>query len=83
VDEERKRPEGAPLTLGEAAVYLGLSSAFLYKLTSQGKIPHYKPANGKLYFKLEDLDGYLYRNRRAADYELADKADAILNRGRV
>jgi excisionase family DNA binding protein len=83
VDEKRIRPEGAPLTLGEAAVYLGLRRAFLYKLTSQGKIPHFKPANGKLYFTLEDLDGYLYRNRRAADYELAEKADAIVNRSRT
>jgi excisionase family DNA binding protein len=83
VDEKRIRPEGAPLTLSEAAAYLGLARSFLYKLTSQGKIAHFKPAGGKLYFKLEDLDGYLYRGRRAADYELADKADSVLNRGRA
>jgi excisionase family DNA binding protein len=80
---ERTKPEGAPLKLGEAAYYLGLSPAFLYKLTSQGRIPHYKPAGGRLYFKLEDLDGYLYRNRRASDYELAEKAEAFVNGRRV
>jgi excisionase family DNA binding protein len=83
MDEKRTRPEGAPLTLGEAAAYLGMARAYLYKLTSQGRIPHYKPAGGKLYFTLEDLDGYLYRGRRAADYELAGRADAILTGGRV
>jgi excisionase family DNA binding protein len=83
MDKKRTRPEGAPYTIGEAAIYLGLSPGFLYKLTSQGRIAHFKPAGGKLYFKLEDLDGYLFRNRRAADYELADKADEVLNRGRA
>jgi excisionase family DNA binding protein len=83
MDENRTRLEGAPFTLGEAAHYLGLSRSFLYKLTSQGKIAHFKPAGGKLYFKLEDLDGYLFRGRRAADYELAKKADAVVNRGRA
>jgi excisionase family DNA binding protein len=81
--DERTRPEGAPLTLGEAAIYLGLSPGFLYKLTSQGRIPYFKPAGGRLYFKLEDLDGYLYRNRRAADYELVTKAEAFVNGGRA
>jgi excisionase family DNA binding protein len=83
MDKERARPEGAPLTLSDAALYLGLSQSFLYKLTSQGKIGHFKPAGGKLYFKLEDLDGYLFRNRRAADYELTEKANAIVNRSRT
>jgi excisionase family DNA binding protein len=80
--ENKIRPEGAPFTLGEAALYLDLSRSFLYKLTSQGKIAHFKPTGGKLYFKLADLDGYLFRGRRAADYELAEKADAVVNRGR-
>lgn len=79
---ETMKPSGAPYTLPEAAAYLGLSRGFLYKLTHAGRIPHYKPAGGKLYFTKEDLDGYLYRNRRAADYELMERADAALMGGR-
>ena len=37
------------LTSDEAAVYLGVSKSFLYKLTMRKEIPHYKP-NGKLCF---------------------------------
>lgn len=81
MDRETK-PSGAPFTLPEAAGYLGLSRGFLYKLTCTGRISFYKPAGGKLYFTQEDLDGYLYRNRRAADYELQERADAALIGGR-
>lgn len=82
MDETRQRPKGAPFTLPEAAEYLGIKRSFLYKLTSQGRIPYFKPTGGKLYFTQEDLDSYLYRNRRAADYELQDRAEAALIGGR-
>ena len=67
--EERKL-DGAPLTLDEAAVFLGLSKGYLYKLTSSGKIPNYKPAGGRLYFTREDLRRYLFRNRRASAFRI-------------
>jgi excisionase family DNA binding protein len=79
---ESFKPSGAPYTLPEAAEYLGLSRGFLYKLTCTGRISFYKPAGGKIYFTKADLDGYLYRNRRAADYELAERAEAALIGGR-
>ena len=65
----------APLTVREAAAYLGIKQSFLYKLTSQGRIPFYKPAGGKLYFTRNDLEGYLYRGRHSADYEIAASPD--------
>jgi len=83
MDKERTRPEGAPFTLGEAAQYLGISRGHLYKLTSKGGISFFKPSGGRLYFTTEDLDGYLFRGRRAAGYELETQADAIVNRRRI
>lgn len=77
------RPEGAPYTAREAAAYLGVSYGFLHKLTHGGRITFYKPAGGKLYFTRDDLDAYLYRGRRAADFELRDRADRALNGGRA
>ena len=71
------------LSITEAQVFTGYSKAYLYKLTCGGKIPHYKPMGGKVFFKREELEAFLSRGRRAADYELADKADAIVNRSRT
>lgn len=34
---------------------LGVSSSFLYKCTSQGKIPCYRPTKGKLFFKKDEI----------------------------
>ena len=64
------------LTSDEAAVYLGVSKSFLYKLTMRKEIPHYKP-NGKLYFfeRLE-LNRWAEQGRCATATELQDKAMA-------
>ncbi|TBW25817.1 helix-turn-helix domain-containing protein [Gramella sp. KN1008] len=51
------------LSFNEAVDYLDVSKSFLYKLTSQGKITHYKPNNKLIYFKKRDLDDFLRRNR--------------------
>ena len=68
------------LTIDEAAKFTGLSKNYLYKLIHQGKIPHYKPMGGRVYFKQEDLEAFIFRGRRAADYELQARAEEILNR---
>jgi excisionase family DNA binding protein len=75
--------EASFLSLQEAHNFTGYSKAYLYKLTCQGRIPHYKPQGGKIFFKQEELEAFLGRGRRAADYELAEKADAVVNRGRA
>jgi excisionase family DNA binding protein len=54
-----------PMNLTEAAGYLSISKAHLYKLTSQSLIPHFKPNGKKIVFLKADLDAYLLRNRVA------------------
>ena len=44
------------LDLGEACLYLKISDSMLYKLTSKGDIPYFKPNGKKLYFKRSELD---------------------------
>jgi excisionase family DNA binding protein len=51
------------LNMHEACKYLELSLSHLYKLTSAGLIPFYKPNGKKLYFKKSELDSWLLRNR--------------------
>lgn len=51
------------LNMNEACKYLELSISHLYKMTSAGMIPFYKPNGKKLYFKKSELDTWLLRNR--------------------
>ena len=51
------------ITLNEAAQYLGMSKSYLYKLTSNGAIPHYKPFGKMVYFNRPELEQWLQRNR--------------------
>ena len=46
----------------EAAEYLGVSTSFLYKLTSGGRITFYKPSGKLIYFRVEDLDSWMLQN---------------------
>jgi excisionase family DNA binding protein len=68
-----------PLNTTEAAAYLNISKQNLYRLVSQRKLPCYKPEGKLIYFAVEDLNAFIYRNRVSANYELADKAEAMLN----
>lgn len=43
------------LTTSEAAMYLGFKIGYLYKLTSENKIPFYKPNGGCIYFCKQEL----------------------------
>ena len=68
------------MTLADAETYTGFKRGYLYKLMHLGKIPYYKPTGGRAFFKQDELDAFLFRNRHAADYELAERADGILAR---
>ncbi len=72
-----------PLTVEQAAEYTGFSVAYVYKLIHLKKIPFFKPEGGKILFSLDDLKNFCFRNRQAAEYELQEQAESILNRGRA
>ncbi len=57
-----KEQKTKPLSLNEAAKYLGLTKSYMYKITSMKKIKHFKPNNKMLYFSKADLDEYIFRN---------------------
>ena len=62
------------LTSDEAAKYLGISKSYLYKLTMQQKIPHYKPMGKMCYFNRQELVTWLQANRIATAEEIEQKA---------
>jgi excisionase family DNA binding protein len=70
------------LNMNEACKYLELSISHLYKLTSGGMIPFYKPSGKKLYFKKSELDSWLLRNRCATMEEIENDNTNYLKRGR-
>ncbi len=59
--EQLLRTQGVQvLNMDEAAKYLRVSKATLYRLTSSRKIVHHKPDGGKMvFFAKSDLDKYL------------------------
>lgn len=62
------------LSFEEACIYLNLSDSHLYKLTSARKIPCYRPEGKKLYFKKNEMDDWMLRNRQSTTDEIEMKA---------
>jgi len=62
------------LTVDEAAMFTGLSKNYIYKLIHQQKVPYYKPLGGRVFFKQDELEAFIFRNRQNADYEEMTRA---------
>ena len=58
------------LTLEEVAKYTNYSKSYIYKLTSKGDIPYYKPNGKQLYFKRTEIDEWLLTNRNKTNQEI-------------
>ena len=66
------------LNFNDACKYIDVSPSHLYKLTSARQIPHFCPQGKKLYFKREELDHWLQRNRQSTKEEIAIMVDEEL-----
>jgi len=72
------------LNFNEAAVYIEVSHSHLYKLTSTGTIPVYKPNGKKLYFNRKELDTWLLSNKQLTVEEIEQQSNEfILKRRRA
>lgn len=67
------------LNFEEAADYTGLSKSYLYKLSSGGGIPCYKPNGKTLWFNRIEIDQWLLRNRKATLEEIDLAAESFVN----
>ena len=67
-----------PLTLLEAAEFLDFSRSYLYRLTSQGRVPCYKPEGKRVYFDRAELVNWLKRNRIRPQEEIEEKAASYI-----
>lgn len=68
------------LTSDEAAMYMGISKSYLYKLTMRKEIPHYKPMGKVVYFNRMELEQWLQSNRVSTTSEVNQKAQAYCMR---
>ncbi|TNJ37404.1 helix-turn-helix transcriptional regulator [Prosthecochloris vibrioformis] len=88
MNERLKRIEGllvankTVLTMREAAILTGLSLSHLYKLSSTGGIPCYRPTGKHLYFNREELENWLMRGRKATNEEIEAEAETYIATGR-
>ncbi len=81
--EEQNILQKPVLNFEETCIYLKISQSHLYKLTSQKKIPHYCPQGKKLYFRRDEVDEWLLRNRQSATDEIDKLAtDYIIRKKR-
>lgn len=72
------------LNFNEAAVYLEVSHSHLYKLTSTGTIPAYKPNGKKLYFNRQELNKWLLSNRQTSISDIEEEVSQFqLKSGRA
>ena len=67
-----------PLTLKEAAEFLDFSRSYLYRLTSQGRVPCYKPEGKRVYFDRAELVNWLKRNRILPQEEIEETAASYI-----
>ena len=67
-----------PLTLKEAAEFLDFSRSYLYRLTSQGRVPCYKPEGKRVYFDRAELVNWLKRNRIQPQEETEETAASYI-----
>lgn len=80
IDERQKNIESLMLSqktvlnFDEVAVYTGLSKSHLYKLTSTGGIPCYKPHGKHIYFEKAGIDLWLLQNKKKSNAEIENEA---------
>lgn len=69
------------LTTKELAKYLGLTEAYIRKMTHNREIPHYKPMGKNLYFSREEIDEWVLQSRVQTAEEI--RAEAKRQRRRL
>jgi excisionase family DNA binding protein len=70
------------LNFDELAVYTGLSKSHLYKLTSTGGIPCYKPQGKHIYADKAEIDRWLLSNKKMSNNEVDSVAATFVTLNR-
>ena len=71
---EANKPHKQIMTADEASKYMGFSKTYVYKLTSQRVLPHYKPLGKTLFFKRSEIDAWILESRVPVVDRLLEKS---------
>lgn len=81
--DEQNMLKKSVLTFEEACKFLDVSPSHLYKLTSAKQIPHFCPQGKKLYFRRDELEAWLLRNRQPTTDEVQENpADYLVRKSK-
>lgn len=77
-------PPKSVMGLEEFCEYTGTSRRYAYRLTSENRVPHYKPNGKKIFFRREEVDKWLTQGRVSTAEEIEDQATShLVKKGRV
>lgn len=62
------------LNFDDVCDYTGISKSYLYKLTSQKRIPFSKPNGKVIFFDKEELDNWLLLNKQKTTAQIEEDA---------
>ena len=70
------------LNMSDVVLLTGLSKAYLYKLTCNHEIPHYKPNGKQLYFDRAEVEAWMKQGKIATDSEVECNAATYIVTGK-
>ena len=76
--QKKSNENSGPMSVDEAAEYIGCKKQTLYIYNSKGLISAYKPFGKRIFFYKEDLDQFLKSKKKKSNTELGDEADTIM-----
>ena len=62
------------LSFKEFCNHCDISPSRGYKASHNNELPYYKPSNGKIYFKVDDVNKWLLQNRVASAEEVRNQS---------
>ncbi len=77
-----ERDTDAPMSRKQAAAFLGVNPYTLAKWTARGLVACYRPNGRVTFYRKQDLEAWVYRNRSDAAHELAAEAQVMHKAGR-
>ena len=81
--EQLLRGQKTVLNFTEACEFTGLSKTYMYKLTHQRRIPHFKPHGKNIYFNREELEQWLLQNPvKTAEQKEREAVDYVVGKRR-
>ena len=69
------------MNVEQVSNYLGVSKAYIYKLTGSNNIPHSKRGN-RLYFEQKTINNWVLENKVLTQKEIERQADDYLSKNR-